>query len=298
MKTLFFRTSISFSIELTASKMRALASQRTNTDTSYLLSICRLLVVKNCLGDNQETQGTLRSIPGTAGRRYVALSCTSAVPRQKNRAGAKTTDVKRFKEICEECSTPSTAATETVLTPGSAAESQTAIVLGGSHLRITLSSRYPDEDVDVYVGGVFGDVRRYAGQFEVGAVDHGAFTATFLRTHQILETIATQTTAVVLLTCGGKRERERPRGRGSDTASEKQGGKTDNRIDRREKGVTGFTGVTGVHVRPDQILTDEKQVGRSVGVNVNRDGPVARGATVPPNNLSYPLHTRRPVKVS
>lgn len=57
---------------------------------------------------------------------------------------------------------------------------------------------------DLQVCGVFGDVWRYTGQFEIGAVDHGAFTATFLRTHQILETLSAQTTAVVLLTCRGK----------------------------------------------------------------------------------------------
>lgn len=56
---------------------------------------------------------------------------------------------------------------------------------------------------------MLGDVWRYTGQFEIGAVDHGAFTATFLRTHQILETLATQTAAIVLLTCRGKRGEER-----------------------------------------------------------------------------------------
>lgn len=54
------------------------------------------------------------------------------------------------------------------------------------------------------VGGVFRDVRRNPGQFEVGAVHHGAFTATSLRTHQILETLPTQPVAVVLLTCRGR----------------------------------------------------------------------------------------------
>lgn len=53
---------------------------------------------------------------------------------------------------------------------------------------------------------MFGDVWRYTGEFEVGAVHHGAFTAAFLWTHQILETIAAQTTPIVLLTCRGKRE--------------------------------------------------------------------------------------------
>lgn len=62
---------------------------------------------------------------------------------------------------------------------------------------------------DLQVCGVLGDVWRYTGQFEIGAVDHGAFTATFLRTHQILETLATQTAAIVLLTCRGKRGEER-----------------------------------------------------------------------------------------
>ncbi len=59
---------------------------------------------------------------------------------------------------------------------------------------------------DLQVCGVFGDVWRYTGQFEIGAVDHGAFTATFLWTHQILETLPTQTATIVLLTCRGKRE--------------------------------------------------------------------------------------------
>lgn len=62
---------------------------------------------------------------------------------------------------------------------------------------------------DLQVCGVLGDVWRYTGQFEIGAVDHGAFTATFLRTHQILETLAAQTAAIVLLTCRGKRGEER-----------------------------------------------------------------------------------------
>lgn len=65
------------------------------------------------------------------------------------------------------------------------------------------------------------DVWRYPGQFEIGAVDHGAFTATFLWTHQILETLATQTAAIVLLTCGEGQEREinRCRGRCEATAA-------------------------------------------------------------------------------
>lgn len=50
---------------------------------------------------------------------------------------------------------------------------------------------------------MFRDVRRHAGQFEVGAVNHGAFTATFLRTHQVLEALAVQAAAVVLLACSG-----------------------------------------------------------------------------------------------
>lgn len=60
---------------------------------------------------------------------------------------------------------------------------------------------------DSQVRGVFRDVWRYTGQFEIGAVDHGALAATFLWTHQILEALATQTAAVVLLTCRGERER-------------------------------------------------------------------------------------------
>lgn len=52
---------------------------------------------------------------------------------------------------------------------------------------------------------MFGDVRRYAGQFEVGAVNHGAFAAAFLRAHQVLEAIAVQAAAVVFLACSGKR---------------------------------------------------------------------------------------------
>lgn len=51
---------------------------------------------------------------------------------------------------------------------------------------------------------MFGDVCRYAGQFEVGAVNHGAFAAAFLRTHQILEALAVQAAAVVFLACSGK----------------------------------------------------------------------------------------------
>lgn len=58
---------------------------------------------------------------------------------------------------------------------------------------------------DLQVRGVFGDVRRYAGQFEVGAVDHGALAAAFLRTHQVLEALAVQAAAVVFLACSGKR---------------------------------------------------------------------------------------------
>lgn len=70
---------------------------------------------------------------------------------------------------------------------------------------------------DLQVCGVFGDVWRYAGQFEIGAVDHGAFAATFLRTHQILEALPTQATTIVLLTCRGKREGKR----GEDQKREK-----------------------------------------------------------------------------
>lgn len=65
------------------------------------------------------------------------------------------------------------------------------------------------EPCDLQVGGVFGDVWRDAGQFEVGAIDHGALTATFLWTHEVLETVATQAAAVVLLTCRGDGTGER-----------------------------------------------------------------------------------------
>lgn len=56
-------------------------------------------------------------------------------------------------------------------------------------------------NADLQVRGVFRDVWRYTGQFKIGAVDHGAFAATFLRTHQILETLPAQATTIVLLAC-------------------------------------------------------------------------------------------------
>ena len=80
---------------------------------------------------------------------------------------------------------------------------------------------------DLQVRGVFGDVRRYAGQFEVGAVDHGAFAATFLRTHQILETLPAQTATIVLLTC---------RGKGGDGKTKK---KDKQQVERKEEGKNG-----------------------------------------------------------
>lgn len=69
---------------------------------------------------------------------------------------------------------------------------------------------------------MFRDVRRYAGQFEVGAVNHGALTAAFLRTHQVLKALAVQAAAVVFLACSGQRGSSGRRGGwwwgGSDTA--------------------------------------------------------------------------------
>lgn len=47
---------------------------------------------------------------------------------------------------------------------------------------------------------VLRDVWRYTGQFEVGTVHDGAFTSTFLRTNQVLETLTTESAAIVLLT--------------------------------------------------------------------------------------------------
>lgn len=52
---------------------------------------------------------------------------------------------------------------------------------------------------------MLGDVRGYAGQFEVGAVNHGAFAAAFLRTHQVLKALPVQAAAVVFLACSGQR---------------------------------------------------------------------------------------------
>lgn len=60
---------------------------------------------------------------------------------------------------------------------------------------------------------MFRDVLRYTGHFEIGAVDYGAFTATFLRTHQVLEALAAQTAAIVLLTYRGEREWRGPKDR-------------------------------------------------------------------------------------
>lgn len=58
---------------------------------------------------------------------------------------------------------------------------------------------------DSQVCGVVGDVCRDTGKLQIGAVDHGAFAATFLRTHQILEALPAQAAAIVLLTCRGER---------------------------------------------------------------------------------------------
>ena len=60
---------------------------------------------------------------------------------------------------------------------------------------------------------MFRDMWRYTGQFEIRAVDYSAFTATFLWTDQVLEALATQTAAIVFLTCKGERERKRPKER-------------------------------------------------------------------------------------
>lgn len=56
---------------------------------------------------------------------------------------------------------------------------------------------------------MFRDVCRNTGQFEIGAVDHCAFAATFLRTNQVLEALPIQTTAIVLLTCEDGREEQK-----------------------------------------------------------------------------------------
>lgn len=107
---------------------------------------------------------------------------------------------------------------------------------------------------DLQVCGVFRDVWRDTGQFEVGAVHHGAFTATFLRTHKVLETLATQTATVVFLTCrkerdGGQRERERE----TQTSKKREGEKEkQNKINNRsrtekEKGCKGKKKDKGRH---------------------------------------------------
>lgn len=54
---------------------------------------------------------------------------------------------------------------------------------------------------DLQVRSVVRDVWRNTGQFKIGAVDHSAFAATFLRTHQILETLPAQAATIVLLAC-------------------------------------------------------------------------------------------------
>lgn len=59
---------------------------------------------------------------------------------------------------------------------------------------------------DLQVCGVFRDVWRNTGQLQIGAVNHSAFAATFLRTYQVLEALPAQTTTIVLLTCRGKRK--------------------------------------------------------------------------------------------
>lgn len=77
----------------------------------------------------------------------------------------------------------------------------------------------------------------YTGQFEIGTVDHGAFTAAFLWTHQVLETLPTQTATIILLTCRvrreGKREKDQNKKEGNTRKQEKQGGVTETRVDSR-----------------------------------------------------------------
>lgn len=58
---------------------------------------------------------------------------------------------------------------------------------------------------------MFRDVWRNTGQFEIGAVNHCAFAATFLRTNQVLEALPIQTTTIVLLTCEDRREEQKKR---------------------------------------------------------------------------------------
>lgn len=50
---------------------------------------------------------------------------------------------------------------------------------------------------------------RDSGQFQIGTVNHGAFTATFFWTHQVLETLPAQTAPILLLTCRTKRKRKK-----------------------------------------------------------------------------------------
>lgn len=87
---------------------------------------------------------------------------------------------------------------------------------------------------------MFGDVRRYAGQFEVGAVDHGAFAAAFLRTHQVLEALAVQAAAVVFLACSGKRGG----GRGVVMGWERHSRKNGMMEGKEKKGKAGDEGET------------------------------------------------------
>lgn len=79
---------------------------------------------------------------------------------------------------------------------------------------------------------------RYSGQFEIGAVDHGSFAATFLWTYQVLETLPTQTAAIILLTCRadreGRRKKEQNKKKGTEN-TDKQRGMTERRAERRSK---------------------------------------------------------------
>lgn len=78
---------------------------------------------------------------------------------------------------------------------------------------------------------MFGDVRRHAGQFEVGAVDHGAFAAALLRANQVLEALPVQPTAIVLLACRG----EDGQGERRADGGEKYGSDIAERMEYREK---------------------------------------------------------------
>lgn len=69
-----------------------------------------------------------------------------------------------------------------------------------SHLMQSLLGYKYRKAADSQVGGVFRDMWRNTGQFEIGAVDHCAFAATFFWTNQILEALPVQATAIVLLT--------------------------------------------------------------------------------------------------